>query len=126
MGAGDALDILIHVPSDGDGRGARDNNSMDSELVHGIRGRIPRGHMRRIQAELPVSFDLGDPASQPAWLTDVTFAGEIQPRLAKVRPADIMNAIGVSWLYASHIRRGMKRPHPRHWVKLAELVGLLD
>jgi hypothetical protein len=34
-----------------------------------------------------------------------------------------MNAIGVSWLYASQIRRGMKRPHPRHWVTLAEVVG---
>jgi hypothetical protein len=35
-----------------------------------------------------------------------------------------MNAIGVSWLYASQIRRGMKRPHARHWMKLAELVGV--
>jgi CRISPR-associated protein Cas1 len=65
-----------------------------------------------------------DPASQPAWLTEETYAKKIQPLLAAVRPADIMNTIGVSWLYASQIRRGMKRPHPRHWAKLAELVGL--
>jgi CRISPR-associated protein Cas1 len=65
-----------------------------------------------------------DPASKPAWLTEQAYAEKIQPLLAAVRPADIMNALGVSWLYASQIRRGMKRPHPRHWVKLAELVGV--
>jgi hypothetical protein len=65
-----------------------------------------------------------DPASQPPWLTEEVYAEKIQPLLAAVRPADIMNAIGVSWLYASQIRRGMKRPHPRHWAKLAELVGV--
>jgi hypothetical protein len=65
-----------------------------------------------------------DPASQPAWLTQEAYAKKIQPLLAAVRPADIMNTVGVSWLYASQIRRGMKRPHPRHWVKLAELVGV--
>jgi CRISPR-associated protein Cas1 len=65
-----------------------------------------------------------DPATQPAWLTEEAYATKIQPLLATVRPADIMNAIGVSWLYASQIRRGMKRPHARHWVKLMELVGL--
>jgi hypothetical protein len=65
-----------------------------------------------------------DPASQAAWLTPEVYASKIQPRLANWRPADIMNVLGVSWLYASYIRRGIKRPHPRHWVKLAELVGM--
>jgi hypothetical protein len=49
-----------------------------------------------------------DPASQPAWLTEVAYAEKIQPLLAVFRPADIMNVIGASWLYASQIRRGMK------------------
>jgi hypothetical protein len=65
-----------------------------------------------------------DPASQPASLTEEVYAEKIQPLLAAVRPADVMNAIGVSWLYASQIRRGMKRPHARHWLKLAELVAV--
>jgi hypothetical protein len=67
-----------------------------------------------------------DSTSLPDWLTPEAYAREIQPRLAKLRPADIMNAIEVSWMYASHIRRGMKRPHLRHWVKLAELVGVSE
>ncbi len=66
-----------------------------------------------------------DPARLPAWLTPEAYATKIQPLLADVRPADIMNAIGVSWLYASYIRRGIKRPHPRHWEKLADLVGVM-
>jgi CRISPR-associated endonuclease Cas1 len=65
-----------------------------------------------------------DPNTKPAWLTEEAYTAKIQPLLAVVRPADIMNAIGVSWLYASQIRRGMKRPHARHWATLAELVGI--
>jgi hypothetical protein len=48
----------------------------------------------------------------------------IQPRLAEIRPTEIMKTIGISWMYASYIRRGLKRPHPRHWLKLAELTGV--
>lgn len=65
-----------------------------------------------------------NPASQPAWLTPEAYAAKVQPRLGAIRPTDIMRAISVSWMYASYIRRGLKRPHPRHWVKLAELVGV--
>jgi hypothetical protein len=42
--------------------------------------------------------------------------------LANVTTSAISTALGVSWVYASHIRAGAKRPHPRHWLKLAELV----
>jgi len=45
-------------------------------------------------------------------------------QLANVTTAAIATALGVSWVYASHIRAGAKRPHPRHWVKLAGLVKL--
>jgi hypothetical protein len=45
--------------------------------------------------------------------------------LANVTTSAIATAIGVSWVYASHIRGGAKRPHPRHWVKLAEFGGVL-
>jgi hypothetical protein len=44
--------------------------------------------------------------------------------LAKVTRPAVASAIGVSWVYASHIRAGAQRPHPRQWMKLAELVGL--
>jgi hypothetical protein len=37
-----------------------------------------------------------DPNSKPAWLTEQAYTEKIKPLLAAVRPADIMNAIGVS------------------------------
>jgi hypothetical protein len=32
--------------------------------------------------------------------------------------------LGVSLPYASDIRAGRRRPHPRHWLSLARLVGI--
>jgi len=63
------------------------------------------------------------PAEQPAWLTDETYTKEIQPCLVNVTLSQIASAIGVSIPYASDLRRGRRRPHPRHWRALAELVG---
>ena len=65
-----------------------------------------------------------DPSSLPDWLNAEAFTQRIQPFLAYVPTSAIATALGVSWVYASHIRAGAKRPHPRHWMKLAELVGI--
>ena len=46
-----------------------------------------------------------------------------RPMLANVTTSAVAAALGVSWVYASHIGAGSKRPHPRLWLKLAELVG---
>jgi CRISPR-associated endonuclease Cas1 len=64
------------------------------------------------------------PSSQPAWLTEEAYAKQIQPLLRNISLSQIASAIGVSILYASDIRRGRRRPHPRHWRTLAELVGV--
>ena len=65
-----------------------------------------------------------DPSSQPAWLTEETYARRIQPRLAEISTSAISSALGVSWVYAKYIRLGQRRPHPRHWHALAQLVGV--
>jgi hypothetical protein len=65
-----------------------------------------------------------DPDTLPDWLTPEAFIQKVQPMLANVTTSALATALGVSWVYASHIRAGAKRPHPRHWLKLAELVGL--
>jgi hypothetical protein len=64
-----------------------------------------------------------DPSSQPAWLTSEVFLKQIQPQLANVATSAIRSRIGVSRWYAGRIREGY-RPHPRHWLALAGLVGL--
>jgi len=64
------------------------------------------------------------PSDHPSWLTDEAYTTQIQPRLARATLSEIASAIGVSIPYASDIRRGRRRPHPRHWQALAELLGI--
>jgi CRISPR-associated protein Cas1 len=63
-----------------------------------------------------------EPSSQPGWLNDEVYASKIQPLLKDIANPVIMSAIGVSVTYAVAIRAGRRRPHPRHWQALAELV----
>ena len=63
------------------------------------------------------------PSDQPSWLTDSVYMKEIQPRLNSATLSEIASAINVSIPYASDIRKGRRRPHPRHWKALAELVS---
>jgi CRISPR-associated endonuclease Cas1 len=62
------------------------------------------------------------PSSQPDWLTDEAYTKQIQPRLASATLSQIASTMSVSIPYASDIRKGRRRPHPRHWQALAELV----
>jgi CRISPR-associated endonuclease Cas1 len=64
------------------------------------------------------------PSSQPDWLTDEAYTNRIQPRLVSTSLSQIASAIGVSIPYASNIRKGKRRPHPRHWEALAKLVNV--
>ncbi len=64
-----------------------------------------------------------DESTQPAWLTGEVFLQKIQPLLASSSTSAIRSRIGVSRWYAGRIREGY-RPHPRHWLALAELVGV--
>jgi CRISPR-associated endonuclease Cas1 len=64
-----------------------------------------------------------DQSSQPAWLTEQFFSERIQPALAQTSGRAIARAIGVSYVYATRIRRGAQ-PHPRHWQSLAQLAGV--
>lgn len=51
-----------------------------------------------------------------------TYLKDIQPRLAAVTIPRIASTLAVSEPYAAAIRSGRRRPHPRHWSKLASLV----
>jgi CRISPR associated protein Cas1 len=64
-----------------------------------------------------------NPAMQPAWLTEQVFLEKMQPALAEASAITIAKRIGVSRWYAGRIREGY-RPHPRHWLALATLVGV--
>jgi hypothetical protein len=64
------------------------------------------------------------PEDKPGWLDDKAYVQQIHPRLADVTISIIALTLGVSLPYASDIRAGRRRPHPRHWVSLARLVGV--
>jgi CRISPR-associated endonuclease Cas1 len=62
-------------------------------------------------------------SKQPVWLTSDVFSQQIQPLLVNIPNSAIRSRIGLSRWYAGKIRQGY-RPHPRHWLGLAELVGV--
>ena len=57
-------------------------------------------------------------------LNEELYTCKIEPLLAGIANPIIMSALGASVTYAVAIRAGRRRPHPRHWEALAELVGV--
>ena len=62
-------------------------------------------------------------SDQPAWLTEKFYSQQIQPLLASMSASSIARQIAVSRWYAGRVREGY-RPHSRHWLALANFVGL--
>ncbi len=65
-------------------------------------------------------------SSQPDWLTEGVYTEKIKPLLARASISEIARALDISFPYAAAIRAGRRRPHPRHWRALAELVGVAN
>jgi CRISPR-associated endonuclease Cas1 len=63
------------------------------------------------------------PSDQPVWLTPEVFSQQIQPLLASISTSAIRSRINVSRWYAGKIRQGY-RPHPRHWLALAQMADV--
>jgi len=91
------------------------------------------GHMkpktRRVQdrtakkiSDHAVANTWWDPKSLPSWLTEECYVQRIQPLLRGKKVREIAQLLQVSKAYAALVRAG-RRPHPRHWEKLARLVG---
>jgi len=64
------------------------------------------------------------PSDLPGWLTERVYREKIQSRLATFTVSAIASALEISKPYATDIRAGKRCPHPRHWAKLASLVGV--
>ena len=65
-----------------------------------------------------------NPSDKPDWLDEKTYRDKIQPCLRGLTIPTISQALGVSIPYATDIRAGRCIPHPRHWLKLARIVGV--
>ena len=88
---------------------------------HTPEAEFKRGSAQRLQREAERDWQNW---SHPAWLTDRFYSEQIQPRLGVLEVTLIAARLGVSIPYASSIRVGRRRPHPRHWLTLARLVGV--
>ncbi len=88
-------------------------------IAHGPQAQARRMETKRRHDEARSQWS---PSNQPAWLTEEAYREQIQPRLSKASLSQIAAAIGVSIPYASDIRKGRRRPHPRHWQTLAKLA----
>ena len=82
--------------------------------------RAKHGATRRRHAKACSEWDA---STQPDWLTSKVFSQQIQPLLGSIRTSEIRSRIGVSRWYAGRIRQGYL-PHPRHWLTLAQMVGM--
>jgi CRISPR-associated endonuclease Cas1 len=83
-----------------------------------------KARLSRVLSNHAVANTWWDPSSLPSWLTEECYVQRIQPLLKTKKVREIAAAIQVSELYAGFIRSGRRRPHPRHWQLLAQLVGI--
>jgi CRISPR-associated endonuclease Cas1 len=104
---------------------ARDNLLIAAELgrikTHGAAAQARRG---ATQVKQRLALRNWNPESQPKWLSEDVFRARIRPLLAQIEVPIIAKSIDVSKPYATSIRRGERLPHPRHWERLANLVGV--
>jgi CRISPR-associated endonuclease Cas1 len=82
-----------------------------------------QGRRANTQRRHALAKSAWEPSSQPAWLNEETYLGQIRPLLAGLTNKAVASALGSSIPYASAIRAGRRRPHPRHWLALAQLTG---
>jgi hypothetical protein len=81
-------------------------------------------HISKTLSGHAVANSWWDPSRLPSWLSEECYVQKIQPQLRTIKVREISQAMQVSKPYAALIRAGRRRPHPRHWQALAELVGV--
>jgi hypothetical protein len=66
------------------------------------------------------------PSSLPEWLTQSAYREMILPRLAEITVSTLARTMNVTEPYAAEVRKGKHVPHPMHWERLAQLLGVRD
>jgi hypothetical protein len=83
-----------------------------------------RARVAATQQRQALAWRRWDPLSKPEWLTQEVYNQKIKPSLLRSSISQIANALKVSIPYGANIRLGKRKPHMRHWLRLAEVVGL--
>jgi hypothetical protein len=90
-------------------------------LGHGPEARARQAEKQRQHASELKAWKASD---KPDWLTEEVYREKIQPRLAGITVPAIASALGISMPYAAEVRASRRVPHPRHWLRLARVVGV--
>jgi len=103
---------------------SRENPLLAPKLVR-LNAHDPISQTRRADAQRrqAAALKAWQPSEKPGWLSEKIYREKIQPRLAAATVRAIASALGVSIPYASSIRNGKRKPHPRHWQTLERLSG---
>jgi CRISPR-associated endonuclease Cas1 len=102
-------------------KGALIEAALDGRIAsHSREAEIRRGETQRRHHAAKRAWR---PSDEADWLNEKAYREKIQPRLAEVTVPAISMALDISGPYATDIRAGRRQPHPRHWEKLARLVG---
>jgi hypothetical protein len=88
------------------------------------RSKKTRERISKVLSDHAVANTWWEQSSIPDWLTEQFYIQQIQPLLKGKKVREIAEAMHVSHPYAAFVRSGRRRPHPRHWEGLAELVGV--
>ena len=89
------------------------------DATHGGAAARLRGHATAQRKAEIVAWE-----SEYGKLIDLSaFEREILPKIQAVSLSRLQRATGLSLRYVSQIRRGEKRPHPRHWPQFAAACG---
>jgi CRISPR-associated endonuclease Cas1 len=104
---------------------SRENSLVTPKRVR-LNGRDPIAQARRAdsQRRQAAALKAWNPSDKLDLLDKKFYRERIQPRLAAVTVPTIVTALAVSKPYATNIRAGRCVPHARHWLALAQLVGL--
>ncbi len=91
------------------------------KMAHSAESLAKRSATQRLHRQVIQKWRRSD---LPAWLTREVYVKQIQPALATAPKARIRSMLGVSEPYSIYIQTGQRIPHPRHWLALAQLVGI--
>jgi hypothetical protein len=97
---------------------------IDSRLAERTHGPIAEARRSATQTKQAQALREWNPSDLPKWLDEDAYHRDILPRLSKFTVKAIRLKLGVSHPYATLVRRGVKIPHPRHWLALARLTGV--
>jgi hypothetical protein len=65
------------------------------------------------------------PSENPKWLNERFYREHILGRLLSIQVSKIRSALSISAPYASMIQTGRRIPHPRHWLNLGRVAGVV-